>query len=76
MALLTLRDAARHLGITADTLRAQIRRGRLSATKPGRDWLVEAAEVSRYEQTSLGRSGRPARDIGSSGRRKDGNARP
>ena len=34
-------------GITADTLRAQIRRGRLGARKLGRDWVVEAAEVAR-----------------------------
>ena len=60
MALLTLRDAAARLGITADTLRAQIRRRRLRATKLGRDWLVEEAEVARYERTSLGRAGRPA----------------
>ncbi len=59
MALLTLRDAAARLGITADTLRAQIRRHRLRATKLGRDWLVEEAEVARYERTSLGRTGRP-----------------
>jgi excisionase family DNA binding protein len=61
VALLTLREAAVHLRITADTLRAQIRRGRLRATKLGRDWVVEAAEVARYERTSLGRKGRPAR---------------
>jgi excisionase family DNA binding protein len=61
VALLTLREAAAQLGITADTLRAQIRRGRLRATKLGRDWVVEAAEVARYERTSLGRQGRPAR---------------
>jgi excisionase family DNA binding protein len=60
VALLTLRDAAARLGITADTLRAQVRRGRLRATKLGRDWLVEEAEVARYERTSLGRTGRPA----------------
>jgi excisionase family DNA binding protein len=61
VALLTLREAAAQLGITADTLRAQVRRGRLSATKLGRDWVVETAEVARYERTSLGRQGRPPR---------------
>lgn len=64
MALLTLKAAAEHLGITADTLRAQIRKGRLSATKLGRDWLVEANEVSRYQLESLGRGGRPRRKPG------------
>jgi excisionase family DNA binding protein len=61
MALMTLRNAAAKLGVAPDTLRAQIRRGRLRAIKPGRDWFVEAAEVARYERTSLGRVGRPAR---------------
>jgi len=61
VALLTLREAAAKLGITADTLRAQIRKGRLRATKLGRDWVVEADEVARYERTSLGRHGRPPR---------------
>lgn len=63
MALLRLREAAAHLGITADTLRAQIRRERLNATKFGRDWLVDESEVVRYEWTSLGRSGHPARVV-------------
>jgi excisionase family DNA binding protein len=70
--LLTLREAAEQLGITADTLRAQVRRGRLRATKLGRDWLVEEAEVTRYKQTSLGRAGRPAREATVSGRRGHG----
>ena len=61
MALLTLKQAAKQLGITADTLRAQIRKERLRATKLGRDWLVEGAEVTRYERDSLGRPGRPGR---------------
>jgi excisionase family DNA binding protein len=60
VALLTLKQAAKQLGITADTLRAQIRRERLRATKLGRDWLVEGAEVTRYERDSLGRPGRPS----------------
>jgi excisionase family DNA binding protein len=61
VALLTLGQAAAQLGITADTLRAQIRKGRLRATKLGRDWLVEAGEVARYRRFSLGHPGRPPR---------------
>jgi len=64
VALLTLRQAATQLGITADTLRAQIKKGRLRATRPGRDWLVEAAEVGRYQRISLGRPGRPPQVAG------------
>lgn len=55
MPLMTLRSASERLGITPDTLRAQIRRGRLRAKKLGRDWLVERAEVDRYRRESLGR---------------------
>jgi excisionase family DNA binding protein len=67
VALLTLKQAAKQLGITADTLRAQIRKERLRATKLGRDWLVEGAEVTRYERDSLGRPGRPSQRRVSSG---------
>jgi len=71
---MTLREAAAQLGISADTLRAQIRKGRLDATKLGRDWLVEGAEVARYQRNSLGRPGRPPRSVGTSEPR-DRNAR-
>jgi excisionase family DNA binding protein len=70
MALLTLREAAAQLGITADTLRAQVRRRRLRASKLGRDWLVEAGEVARYERTSLGRAGRPPGSGGAVGAKR------
>ena len=53
MSLMTLRAAGEELGVTPDTLRAQIRRGRLSATKLGRDWLVDTTEVERYRRISL-----------------------
>ena len=55
MALLTLKQAAKQLGITADTLRAQIRKERLRATKLGRDWLVEGAEVTLLHEGLFGR---------------------
>lgn len=53
---LTLRQAAELLGITADTLRAQIHRGRLKASKVGRDWLVDQDELERYERESRRRT--------------------
>lgn len=67
MTLLTLKQAAKELGITSDTLRAQIRKGRLAGAKLGRDWLVDRLEVDRYEQISLGRPGRPKRPNSSVG---------
>ncbi len=45
---MTLIEAAASLGVTPDTLRQQIGRGRLKATKIGRDWSVAPREVERY----------------------------
>jgi excisionase family DNA binding protein len=60
--LLTLRQAADSLGITPDTLRAQVHRGRLKATKLGRDWLVERSELIRYRRESKRATTGPARN--------------
>jgi len=45
---MTIPEAAAILGLSPSTLRAQIKNGRLAATKRGRDWNVTLAEVSRY----------------------------
>lgn len=60
MERLTLREAAAQLGVTPDTLRAQIHRKKLEATKVGRDWLVSTDELDRYRRQSL-RSSNPRR---------------
>jgi excisionase family DNA binding protein len=44
----TLIEAARTLGLAPSTLRWQVRKGRLSATKVGRDLHIDPAEVERY----------------------------
>lgn len=49
---MTLTEAAALLGVTAATLRQQIARGKLRATKRGRDWWVTAKEVNRYRAQS------------------------
>jgi excisionase family DNA binding protein len=46
--MLTLNEAADHLGLHPDTLRQQAGRGVLKAMKVGRDWLVSPIEVERY----------------------------
>jgi len=51
---MTTQEAAECLGITRGTVLVQIRNGRLSATKHGRDWNVSAAAVERYRRLSLG----------------------
>lgn len=45
---LTLKEAAKALGVTPANLRQSIARGSLRAVKMGRDWLVDSAEVERY----------------------------
>jgi excisionase family DNA binding protein len=45
---MTLIEAARTLGLAPSTLRWQVRKGRLAATKVGRDLHIDSAEVERY----------------------------
>ena len=45
---LTLKQAAERAGIRPDTLRQAIKAKRLTATKLGRDWLIESSEINRY----------------------------
>lgn len=49
-----LAEAASLLGVSHATLRAQIHRGRLRATKVGRDWLVDRLEIDRYRREVQG----------------------
>jgi excisionase family DNA binding protein len=53
--LLTLPEAAASLGVSPSTLRNQVRTGRMTAEKFGRDRLVTWGEVERYRRESLGR---------------------
>lgn len=46
--MLTTRDAAERLGITARAVVLLIQRGQLKAQKFGRDYAIEPAEVERY----------------------------
>ena len=45
---LTLAGAARESGLSANTLRSQINKGRIEAVKRGRDWLVDATALLNY----------------------------
>lgn len=56
---LTLAQAATLLGVSAATLRQQVRNGRLRARKYGKTWVVTDGEVERYRRESLGHPGRP-----------------
>lgn len=58
---LTLPEMAAALGLSPHTIRAQLRAGRITARRVGRDYVVTTAEVARYRAESLGRPGRPVR---------------
>ena len=55
--MLTTSQAAVVLGIRYETVRQQIRAGRIKAVKMGRDWFIEQEELDRYrrehQQTGL-----------------------
>lgn len=59
MAPLTLAQAAELLGVSASTLRNQVKAGRLRGTLIGKTWTVTPREVERYRAENLGRQGRP-----------------
>jgi excisionase family DNA binding protein len=54
----TTQEAARLLKLTRKGILAAIRRGKLHATKHGRDWMVSDEEIERYRQEPRQR-GRP-----------------
>lgn len=53
-AVLTLAEAAAELGLSAETLRWQIHRGKLKARKVGPVWTVSEREVKRYARENRG----------------------
>jgi excisionase family DNA binding protein len=56
----TTQEAARLLGLTRKGVLVAIRRGKLNATKHGRDWQISDEEIERYQQEPRQR-GRPRR---------------
>jgi excisionase family DNA binding protein len=56
--MLTTAEAAAVLGITPQSVRRQINRGRIAAEKRGRDHFISRAEVERYAASR--KMGRPA----------------
>lgn len=55
---LTLVDAASEVDLDPDTLRSLIHKGRLRATKQGRDWIVSKVDLHAYLESRT-RTGRP-----------------
>lgn len=60
---LTLTDAGEALGVSPSTLRVQIKKGRLAATKIGKTWVVSPEEVARYGEAHLRRQPVPPRPL-------------
>src|SRR5665213_847453 len=58
--ILSLAQAAKESHLSPDTLRSQINKGRLKATKRGRDWAVSATDLLNYLESRDTR-GRPSR---------------
>jgi excisionase family DNA binding protein len=54
--ILTLAEAAKELGLATVTLRVQVYRQKLKATKYGTTWTVTRREVDRYRRQHLGRA--------------------
>ncbi len=62
MTLLTTRQAAAALGMHPGPVRKLIEKGQLTATKLGRDLLIEPAEVERYQAARQPRGNPLTRD--------------
>jgi excisionase family DNA binding protein len=56
-ATLNLAQAAKELGVSVETLRRQIQRGRFHATLVGTSYVTTRIEVERYRRDPLGRAG-------------------
>ena len=62
---MTIVEAAEKLGMSPVSVRSQVQRGSLKATKHGRDWWITEGEVARYLRDKRGKIGRPkgAKDL-------------
>ena len=56
--MLTLAQAAAHLGLSPSTLRNQVKAGRLRARMVGKTWTISERECERYRTESVGKPGR------------------
>lgn len=52
--LLTVNEAAAHLGLAASTVRAMCARGKLPAQRIGRDWLINRADLDTLQRKPAG----------------------
>ncbi len=67
--VLTLKQAAERLEMSAGTLRLQVRAGKIAATLAGKTYLVTASAVERYRVEHRGKHGFAAKTHPFHGRR-------
>jgi excisionase family DNA binding protein len=59
---MTLKELAAYLGVTStSSLRTQIERGALTATRAGNQWMVSEEEAARYRAEHAAREGKRGR---------------
>lgn len=51
--------AAQHLGVHHKTVSRLMRQGKLGAVKVANRWLIEEADLERFAETYVGKTGRP-----------------
>lgn len=54
MAMLTAAEAAERLGVNTSRVRQLILAGRLAATKFGRDWMIDEADLAAVAERTAG----------------------
>lgn len=59
----TLGEAAEDLGLSAETLRVQVRNGRFRAALVGKTYITDDAAIAEYRVRSLGKRGRPRKIV-------------
>ena len=59
MALLTTKQAAEKLGVTAIRVRQLIAEGKIEAEQVGRDWIIQESALTSV--TVYGKAGRPSK---------------
>jgi excisionase family DNA binding protein len=57
--MFTLVQAAERLGLSAETLRNQVKKGKLTAMIYGKTYVVTEEEIERYRREHMGPVGRP-----------------
>lgn len=55
--MLTIVEAAERIGVSASTIRNQIKNGVIHARQSGKIYLVRVSEIERYRRENKGRVG-------------------